>query len=146
MNSIQGARRPLAGFGGIRARKLELHVPVALLDRGLEEPAKGMQQHRIERQCHALSLGRMQRDHRLAIAVMPGLDAGEKKRRLAEWAARLAGVVGLAEVGFCHRVLMLEAKKGLACLGVRLRADARARLLRELHEQRPQELDETPRE
>src|SRR5262249_17261943 len=44
------------------------------------------------------------------------------------------------------RVLMLETKERLAGLRVRLRADARARFLGQLDEERPQQLDEAARE
>src|SRR5260221_1022803 len=146
MNSIQGARRPLAGFGRLGPGKLELHVPVALLHGGLKQAANRMQQHGIEGQRDPLPFGRMQSDHRLAVAIVAGLDAREQQRLVAERAARLAGVIGLAEVGLRHRVLVLESKQRLARLGIRLRADARARLLGELDQQRPEQLDETARQ
>src|SRR5205085_7437434 len=103
-----------------------------------------MQEHRVERERHALALGGMQRDDRLAVAVMAGLDAREQQRRVAERPARAFGVVGLAEVRFRDGVLMLKAEERLARLGVRLRADARARFLGELDEQRPEQLHEAP--
>src|SRR5690348_11866120 len=88
----------------------------------------------------------MQRDHRLAVAVVAGLDAREQERRFAERPARLAGVIGLAEVGPRHRVLVLEPEERLARFRIRLRTDARARLLGELDEERPEELHEAARE
>src|SRR5919201_2581318 len=105
-----------------------------------------MQEHRVERERHALSFGRMQRDDRLPVAVMAGLDAREEERRVPERAARAFGIVGLAEVGSRDGVLVLEAEERLARVGVRLRADARARFLGELDEQRPEQLHEAPRE
>ena len=93
-----------------------------------------MQQHRVKGQRHPLTLGRVQRQHRLTLAVVPGLDASEQQRILAErHAARLA-LVGLAEIGLLHRLLMLDAEQCLARLRVGLGADARARLLGELHQ------------
>src|SRR5258708_27871349 len=88
----------------------------------------------------------MQSDPRLAVAIVAGLDAREQQRLVAERAARLAGVIGFAEVGLRHRVLVLESKQRLARLGIRLRADARARLLAELDQQRPEQLDEAARQ
>src|SRR5256885_3027565 len=146
MNSIQGARRALASFGAFGAGKLQLHVPVALLHCRLQQPADRVQEHGVEGQRDALPLRRMQRDHRLPVAVVPGLDAREKQRRVAQRPCRLAGVVGLGEVGLGNRVLVLEAEQRLARLGIRLRADAGAGFLGELDEQRPQQLDEAPRE
>src|SRR5436190_23994872 len=77
---------------------------------------------------------------------MAGLDAREKERRIAKRPAGAAGVVGFAEVGLRHRVLVLETEQRLARLGIGLRANARARLLGKLHQQRPEKLDEAPRE
>src|SRR5258708_7181965 len=125
MKSIQGAGGAVGGFGRLGPGKLELHVPVALLDGGLKQAANRMQQHGIEGQRDPLPFGRMQSDHRLAVAIVAGLDAREQQRLVAERAARLAGVIGFAEVGLRHRVLVLESKQRLARLGVRLRADAR---------------------
>src|SRR3954465_1382137 len=126
MNSIQGGRRPLAGFGALSAWKLELHVPVALLHRRLQETADRVQEHGVEGKGHALPFRRVKRDDRLAVAIVAGLDAGEEERRLAERPRGLAGVVGLAEVGFRHRVLVLKAEERLARLRIGLSADARA--------------------
>ena len=67
-----------------------------------------MQEHRVEGKGHALPLRRVQRHHRLAVAVVAGLDAGEQQRRVAERALARAGVVGLCEVRLGHRVLMLQ--------------------------------------
>src|ERR1043165_2998895 len=120
MNSIQGARRPFAGFGCFGPRKLEFHVPVALLYRRLPQPAERMQGHRVEREREAPALGRMQRGGRLAVAVMGGLDAREEERRVAERPARAFGVVGLAEVGLRDGMLVPEGEARLARLGVLL--------------------------
>src|SRR5678815_1689394 len=68
--SIQSTGRALAGLFGLDARELELHVPVAFLDRRLQQAAKRVQQHRIEAQRDALAVGRMQGDHRLAAAIV----------------------------------------------------------------------------
>src|SRR5690242_9145132 len=93
---VQRAGRALAGLLGLaRAGKLELHVPVALLDCRLQQPAKRMEEDRIKRQRHALPLRGVQRDHGLAVAVVAGLDAREQQRRLAERRGMAAGVVGL---------------------------------------------------
>ena len=88
-----------------------------------------------------LPVGGMQRDDRLAIAIVPRLDAREQERRFAQRRGRRLILVGTRKIRARKCLLVLEPEQRLACFGIRLRPNTRTGVLGELDEQRPQQLD-----
>src|SRR3979411_2127911 len=98
--SIERAGGPLAAaFLRLGAWQLEIPGPIALLDGRLEQAAHGMQEHGIEGEGDALAVRGVQRHHRLAVAVVAGLDARQEHRFFAERRRMAGGVVRLGKGG-----------------------------------------------